>query len=152
MMKTIKDLTHLFIEKKRLVDIVAPHTKNLENVNTNIKNTLSELSYEEKKFINKKLFENFSEEHKEKVFKQRNEAIKINSANSYAYFSEFDPDFDTYEIVNIEINRNLMRITVSCLKNENNISGLLRFLDTYSTKWFDRNEIENNNILKLNLE
>ena len=56
--------------------------------------------------------------------------------------SIFDPKSDSWYIYDYEKEGDKVRFLVSCEKYEGHISGLMTFLDTHYTNWFNLKEIE----------
>jgi hypothetical protein len=57
--KNLLEYANLFLERKRLQDIVNPHLKNLERCNSEIIQWGNNLSFKEREFISNKILENF---------------------------------------------------------------------------------------------
>lgn len=141
--KNLLEYANLFLERKRLQDIVNPHLKNLEKCNSEIIQCGNNLSLKEKEFISKKILENFTEDHLKKIYERR-ELIKQMFEKNAAYYQVeniFDPLHDNWYVFNIEINKGLVRIEVSCSKNTGHISGIYTFPDLYKSKWFRIEEL-----------
>ena len=101
------------------------------------------LSLKEKEFISKKIIENFTEDHLKKIYERRERIKQMLEKNAASYQVEniFDPLHDDWYVFNIEINKGLVRIEVSCSKNTGHISGIYTFPDLYKSKWFRIEEL-----------
>lgn len=97
-------------------------------------------------FLAEKIIEEYSDEELELLEEYRKFRNQFNKETCYnARLSKvFDPLYDYWHIFDYEKNEDgKIRFNVSCTKNEGSISGLLTFLDTHYTSWFDINEYEN---------
>ena len=112
--------------------------------------TLSELNeklpfmFSLRDFLSEKILETYSEEALNAVneYRKELEKQKNGTATSYTVNKTFDPFNDSWYIYDYEREGDKIRLLVSCKKNEGTISGLLTFLDTHYTNWFEISELE----------
>lgn len=98
-------------------------------------------------FLCEKILETYSEEELKQVDEYREYLNRLNStitAASYCNSKIFDPYFDDWYIFDYEVDSNTekIRFKISCKKNEGSISGLMTFLDTHYTNWFEISEFK----------
>lgn len=95
-------------------------------------------------FLSKKILEIYSEKELEAVneYRKELEQQKNGTATSYTANKTFDPFNDSWYIYDYEREGDKIRMVISCKKNEGSISGLLTFLDTHYTNWFEISELE----------
>lgn len=131
-------------ERKAIQDKLTPLQNNLNTIVGRIRELSNNLSFEEKKFIQDKLWEAMSEQEQSEVLKARKDLNDMMN-NAYLYSLQntpFDPIYDAWELISYEKNdEGKIRLTVSCKKNEGSISGLMTFLDIHETAWFSLGEI-----------
>ena len=131
--------------RHKIWEEMKPFEDKLHSLGKIIEEAEENLSWDEKKFIAQKLWENFSEKQQEDVLKVREENEKMFSEN-YTYClteTPFDPFYDTWRLVDFKtLEDGKIQLEVSCKKREGTISGLMTFLDAYWTVPFDLNEIE----------
>lgn len=144
----IKDYIILETKRKELQDKMKPLQDEMSDVISKLNDTNEKLPSEIKKIISDKLWDNISPSEKEKIDDYHRMVSEMMSGNasyttSSAGKTPFDPRIDKWHIVNFEQDGDNIRFEVSCNKNEGTISGLLTFLDTYWTTWFNISEIEN---------
>ena len=141
--KNLLEYANLFLERKRLQYIVNPHLKNLERCNSEIIQWGNNLSFKEREFISNKILENFSEYHLKQIYERRERTKQMfeNNASFYQVENIFDPLYDDWYVFDIEINKGLVRIEVSCNKNTGHISGIYTIPDLYKSKWFRIEEL-----------
>ena len=112
--------------------------------------TLSELNeklpfmFSLRDFLSEKILETYSEEALQAVndYRKEIEVQKRDTAITYSLNKTFDPFYDSWYIYDYEREGDKIRLVVSCKKNEGSISGLLTFLDTHYTNWFEISELE----------
>lgn len=112
--------------------------------------TLSELNeklpfmFSLRDFLSEKILETYSEEALQAVndYRKEIEVQKRDTAITYSLNKTFDPFNDSWYIYDYEREGDKIRLLVSCKKNEGTISGLLTFLDTHYTNWFEISELE----------
>lgn len=96
-------------------------------------------------FLSKKILETYSDAELEEVGKYRKQVHPnswIPTETCYVSSKVFDPYYDEWYIYNYERKGDKIRLAVSCKKNEGTISGLMTFLDTHYTNWFEISELE----------
>ena len=140
---------HEFIQAEQSRQLVqkelTPLQDKLNEIVAKIREINESLSFSDKDFISAKLWENMSSDQREAVEAERDRIEKMAQANySFAACanSTFDPFYDEWYLVSFEIKDSKIRFQVSCKKNEGSISGLLTFLDTHWTTWFDVKELD----------
>lgn len=140
---------HEFIQAEQNRQLVQkelnPLQDKLNGIVAKIREINENLSFSDKDFISTKLWENMPSDQREAVEAERDRIEKMAQANySYAtcFNSPFDPFHDEWYLVSFEIKDSKIRFQVSCKKNEGSISGLLTFLDTHWTTWFDVKELD----------
>lgn len=98
-------------------------------------------------FLAEKIIDTYSKEELKDLEDYRKYCKDLSNTTRTYYDSRlskvFDPLYDNWNIFDYEKNEDgKIRFMVSCTKNEGSISGLLTFLDTHYTSWFDINEYE----------
>lgn len=124
--------------------------KPLQNRLNDKRKTLSELNEQLpfmsslRDFLSEKILETYSEEALQAVndYRKEIEVQKRDTAITYSLNKTFDPFNDSWYIYDYEREGDKIRLLVSCKKNEGTISGLLTFLDTHYTNWFEISELE----------
>ena len=146
-MSKLSDFIEVLDEVKTLEEKIQPLQRELLDK----KNTLGELNEQLKfnsslrDFLSEKILETYTDSELEEVGKYRKLVHPnpfIPTETCYVNSKVFDPYYDDWYIYDYERDGNKIRFLVSCKKNEGSISGLLTFLDTHYTDWFDLNEIE----------
>lgn len=139
-MSSIIDLIGQMKEREVIREKIAPLNASLYKVQTEIKSIINNLDYSNMELIKQSLYDNFTEEEKDKLKKYRDE---ITEMNLYAIAkSPFDPFVDAFDIYDYEENEDgQIRISVSCKKNDGSISGLMTFLDVHKTAWINKEDL-----------
>jgi len=148
-MSAIETYIELDTKRRALREEIRPTEKRISDLTALINNAWDKISYKEKDFICDKLWDTFDEKHKDEVIKVRKDREDMLSGDgsyvSYALTNgnaPFDPYYDKWEVFDFEKNdEGKIRIEVSCLRREGNISGFMRMIDIYWTDWFDLSEI-----------
>lgn len=141
---------HEFIQaeqsRKLVQEELTPLQERMSEIMNKIRNINNDLSFWEKDLIKLKLWEAFSSDQKEKVQAQRDERDAMFNSDHSSYCANFqdvfDPLYDDWHLVTFEMKDNKIRFQVSCNRREGTISGLVTFLDTYWTAWFDVSELD----------
>jgi len=144
-MDKLKEFIDLYSSRKEIWDEIAPLEIKAKGLTSKIDEVNKDLSFSlEKGFLTQKLWDAFTEEQKNTVIKEREKYknLALNTSCSYAANSPFDPFYDSWYLVAAERDGDKVRFQVSCRKNEGSISGLMTFLDTYWTTWFDIKELD----------
>lgn len=144
-MEKLKQFIELEGERKKLQEQLSPIQHAMSQLVASLSNLNDSLSFSaEKKFISQKLWDAFGNETKEALIELRKKRdSELNIATSYsAYNTPFDPFYDAWHLVSFEQDGDKIRFQVSCNKNEGTISGMMTFLDTYWTTWFNVNELD----------
>ena len=98
-------------------------------------------------FLAEKIIDTYSKEELKDLEDYRKYCKELSNTTRTYYDSRlsnvFDPFYDNWHIFDYERNEDgMIRFKVSCKKNEGSISGLMTFLDTHYTSWFDIKEYE----------
>lgn len=145
-MDKLKEFIELETERKAIQEKLTPLRVKLDGVTSRINDLNDSLNFSaEKDFIAQKLWDAFPNEKKELVLEVRKKYTGPMADANFSYVAvntPFDPFYDSWYIVTFQKDGNKVRFEVSCRKNEGTISGLMTFLDTYWTTWFDINEIK----------
>lgn len=144
-MDKLKQFIELEGERKGLQEKLQPLQYSMNRLNAELGELNDSLMFScDKDFISQKIWDAFEDERKEALIELRKKRdSELNNATSYsAYQTPFDPFYDSWRLVTFEKDGNKIRFQVSCKKNEGSISGLMTFLDTYWTTWFDISEIK----------
>ena len=144
-MKKLKQFIELEGERKGLQEKLQPLQYSMNRLNIELDELNDSLMFScDKDFISQKIWDAFEDEMKEALIELRKKRdSELNNATSYsAYQTPFDPFYDSWRLVTFERDGNKIRFQVSCRKNEGTISGLMTFLDTYWTDWFDIKELD----------
>lgn len=140
-MNVLKNIIEVIDEINITEQEIEPLQKRL---NDNRK-SLSELNeklpfmYSLRDFLAEKIIETYSEDELKALSEYRRE---LKSLTSYSSNKTFDPLYDSWYIYDYERKGDKIRIKVSCKKNEGSISGLMTFLDTHYSSWFEMSELE----------
>lgn len=131
-------------------EYVSAEIKTLENklgeYQSEINDLTKSLTFEQKRFLDDKIIENFTETQKATMLSYRNYLESLNSGilNSYMAFNDvFDPYHDGYNISSIDNDYDKIRVTVTPTKPCGSISGLYTFYNIYTTVSFTKEEFEN---------
>lgn len=144
-MDKLKQFIELEGERKGLQEKLQPLQYSMNRLNAELGELNDSLMFScDKDFISQKIWDAFEDERKEALIELRKKRdSELNNATSYsAYQTPFDPFYDSWRLVTFEKNGNKIRFQVSCKKNEGSISGLMTFLDTYWTTWFEISELD----------
>ena len=144
-MKKLKQFIELEGERKGLQEKLQPLQYSMNRLNAELSELNDSLMFScDKDFISQKIWDAFEDERKEALIELRKKRdSELNNATSYsAYQTPFDPFYDSWRLVTFEKDGSKIRFQVSCRKNEGTISGLMTFLDTYWTDWFDIKELD----------
>lgn len=146
-MDKLKQFIELETERKAIQEKLTPLKVRLDGVTSRINDLNDSLNFSaEKDFIAQKIWDAFPNEKKELVLEERKKYTGTMDSANYSYAAintPFDPFHDAWYIVTFQKDGNKVRFEVSCRKNEGAISGLMTFLDTYWTDWFDIKELDN---------
>ena len=131
-------------------DYVSTEIKTLENklgeYQSEINNLTKSLTFEQKRFLDDKIIENFTEKQKATMLSYRDYLESLNSGilNAYMSFNDvFDPYHDEYNISSIDNDYDKIRVTVTPTKPCGSISGIYTFYNRYTTASFTKEEFEN---------
>lgn len=145
-MNEIKEMVELLGEQKMLQQQLQEVQSKLNPIKTKIGllNERISFSTELNDFLCKKILEAFTEDELNELYKYRklthpNPFIKTEKV--YVNSKVFDPNDDSWYIYDYEQDGDNIRFLVSCRKNEGSISGLMTFLDTHYTNWFNINKL-----------
>ena len=144
-MKKLKQFIELEGERKGLQEKLQPLQYSMNRLNAELSELNDSLMFScDKDFISQKIWDAFENERKEALIELRKKRdSELNNATSYsAYQTPFDPFYDSWRLVTFEMDGSKIRFQVSCKKNEDSISGLMTFLDTYWTTWFEISELD----------
>lgn len=145
-MDKLKQFIELETERKSIQEKLTPLKVRLDGVTSRINDLNDSLNFStEKDFIAQKIWDAFPNEKKELVLEERKKYTGTMDSANYSYAAintPFDPFHDSWYIVTFQKDGNKVRFEVSCRKNEGTISGLMTFLDTYWTDWFDIKELD----------
>lgn len=144
-MKKLKQFIELEGERKGLQEKLQPLRYSMNRLNAELSELNDSLMFScDKDFISQKIWDAFEDERKEALIELRKKRdSELNNATSYsAYQTPFDPFYDSWRLVTFEKDGSKIRFQVSCKKNEGSISGLMTFLDTYWTTWFEISELD----------
>jgi hypothetical protein len=144
-MDKLKQFIELEGERKGLQEKLQPLQYSMNRLNAELGELNDSLMFScDKDFISQKIWDAFEDERKEALIELRKKRdSELNNATSYsAYQTPFDPFYDSWRLVTFEKDGNKIRFQVSCKKNEGSISGLMTFLDTYWTTWFEISELD----------
>ena len=118
-------------------------------IEKDIEQFMSEIKPSQKKFLDDKIIERFSDETKKRIESYRKYMNDIASGicNSYQIWNIFDPYTDKYTITNIDVddreNEGLfIKVIVRPEKPSGHIS-LMTVYDLYMSEWFNIDEFEN---------
>lgn len=146
-MNILKNIIEVLDEIKDTEKQIKPLQERLNDK----RNTLSELNEKLpfmlslRDFLSKKILEKYSEEELEQVNDYRKDLKYKKLHPETTFYSSnkiFDPFNDSWYIYDYEREGDKIRMVISCKKNEGSISGLLTFLDTHYTNWFEISELE----------
>ena len=155
-MNKLQEYIQAETERRLIANEMEPLQARMNIVSAKINSINDELLLSVKAFINRKLMENLSQDHIEAIQARRDELEKMLSdttSYSLSHIDVFDPEHDEWHLVGFETNEDKMRFQVSCKRREGTISGLLTFLDSYWTSWFnisELSEINNGQIFNIN--
>ena len=145
-MDKLKQFIELETERKSIQEKLTPLKVRLDGVTSRINDLNDSLNFStEKDFIAQKIWDAFPNEKKELVLEERKKYTGTMDSANYSYAAintPFDPFHDSWYIVTFQKDGNKVRFEFSCRKNEGTISGLMTFLDTYWTDWFDIKELD----------
>ena len=145
-MDKLKQFIELETERKSIQEKLTPLKVRLDGVTSRINDLNDSLNFSaEKDFIAQKIWDAFPNEKKELVLEERKKYTGTMDSANYSYAAintPFDPFHDSWYIVTFQKDGDKVRFEVSCRKNEGTISGLMTFLDTYWTDWFDIKELD----------
>lgn len=131
-------------ERKKVQEQLKPLHDKMSSLTKTIEEAGKNMSWNEKEFINQKLWENFDENHQQDVLDYRAEIEKMMSGN-YSYSmtkTPFDPFYDEWHLITYkQLDDGKIQLQVSCRRREGTISGIYTFLDTYWTVPFDIKEM-----------
>lgn len=146
-MNKIKKIIELLSYKQTLEKEIQEVESRLNPIKEKI-NQLNDqifMSKELHDFLCEKILDTYTESELEEVGKYR-KLIHPNpwipTATAYVSSKIFDPFNDSWYIYDYEQEGDNIRFLVSCSKNEGSISGLMTFLDTHYTNWFEISELE----------
>jgi hypothetical protein len=144
-MDKLKQFIELEGERKGLQEKLQPLQYSMNRLNIELDELNDSLMFScDKDFISKKIWDAFEDERKEALIelRKKRDSELLNATSFSAYQTPFDPFYDSWRLVTFERDGNKIRFQVSCRKNEGTISGLMTFLDTYWTDWFDIKELD----------
>lgn len=131
-------------ERKKVQEQLKPLHDKMNSLTRTIEEAEKNMSWDEKEFINQKLWENFDEKHQQDVLDVRADIEKMMSGN-YSYSmttTPFDPFHDEWHLITYkQLEDGKIQLQVSCKRREGTISGIYTFLDTYWTVPFDIKEM-----------
>lgn len=130
---------HLVKESQEIQSKLTPIQENINQLNDQIF-----MSKELHDFLCKKILEAFTEDELNELYKYRKLTHPnpfIPTEKVYVNSKVFDPNNDSWYIYDYEQEGDNIRFLVSCRKNEGSISGLMTFLDTHYTNWFNIKEL-----------
>ena len=142
-------IEQLLNEEKKRIEVqekLTPLQHEMTQLVEKIRRINDSMPFYEKSFIQEKLWKNISPDLQETILMERNERDASLSSDNTSYCAKdyyFDPFRDKFDFVTSTIdNDGKIIITVSCVRKEGSISGLLRFLDTYNTVPFTIEELD----------
>lgn len=144
-MDKLKQFIELEGERKGLQEKLQPLQYSMNRLNAELSELNDSLMFScDKDFISKKIWDAFEDERKEALIelRKKRDSELLNATSFSAYQTPFDPFYDSWRLVTFERDGNKIRFQVSCRKNEGSISGLMTFLDTYWTTWFEISELD----------
>lgn len=144
-MDKLKQFIELEGERKGLQEKLRPLQYSMNRLNIELDELNDSLMFScDKDFISQKIWDAFEDERKEALIelRKKRDSELLNATSFSAYQTPFDPFYDSWRLVTFERDGNKIRFQVSCRKNEGTISGLMTFLDTYWTDWFDIKELD----------
>ena len=131
-------------ERKKVQEQLNPLHDKMSSLTRTIEEVEKNISWDEKEFINQKLWENLDEKHQQDVLDVRADIEKMMSGN-YSYSmtkNPFDPFHDEWHLITYkQLEDGKIQLQVSCKRKEGSISGIYTFLDTYWTVPFDIKEM-----------
>lgn len=144
-MDKLKQFIELEGERKGLQEKLQPLQYSMNRLNIELDELNDSLMFScDKDFISKKIWDAFEDERKEALIelRKKRDSELLNATSFSTYQTPFDPFYDSWRLVTFERDGNKIRFQVSCRKNEGSISGLMTFLDTYWTTWFEISELD----------
>jgi hypothetical protein len=145
-MSKLDKIKGFLLKKKYITTEIKTLEDKLKEYTSEISDIANSFTREQKRFIDDKIIENFTERQKAAMLSYRDYLDRLNSGilNSYMSFDGvFDPYHDSYNIVSIENEYDKIKITVTPTKPSGSISGLYTFFDMYTTVPFTKEEFEN---------
>ena len=131
-------------------EYVSTEIKTLENklgeYQSEINDLTKSLTFKQKRFLDDKIIENFTEKQKATMLSYRDYLERLSSGilNSYMSFDDvFDPYHDEYNISSIDNEYDKIKVTVTPTKPCGSISGIYTFYNRYTTVPFTKEEFEN---------
>ena len=140
-MNVLKDIIEVIDEINITEQEIEPLQKRLNDNRKSLSELNEKLPFMSslRDFLAKKIIETYSEDELKALSEYRSE---LKSITSYSSNKTFDPLYDSWYIYDYERKGDKIRIKVSCKKNEGSISGLMTFLDTHYSSWFEMSELE----------
>ena len=148
----MQDIISLLDKKENISNEISRLQRMLQTISEQVKDYVTNLSSEKKRFLDDKILSTFSEEKLKHTEAYRNYTKDLSTGvcNSYqAWNNIFDPYIDKYTIEKVTVDNRVdeglfVKVTVTPEKPSGYIS-LTALYDFYTTDWFNLEEFENCN-------